>query len=93
MKKATMKPWAPRSTDTQEERDLMTKAVIQEINRFGASFGDHTVYVGQDTLVYGTLGDDGTMHIYECKILAATIDAEEQQIEGEAYITGGGIVS
>jgi hypothetical protein len=88
--KPTMKTWVPVWTETAEERTTMIQGVIREISRTETDDDTHTVYVGGDTLVYGTRGDDGEMHIFECKILSSTLDPERLYQEGEAVVSSNG---
>ena len=91
MKKPIVKPWTPQSTDTEEERDMMIRMTLQEMSK--NTFGDYSLYVGQDTLTLGISGDDGECYLYHCKILSSNVDAEEEAIEGAAYVLAKGLPS
>lgn len=79
-----LKKWVPTSTDSEEERTMMVDACIKELG--SSEPGDHTVYVGQDTLVYGIVDFQGNHHIYETKITASNQDYLEQKKEGAEYV-------
>lgn len=86
-----LKEWVPSERETEEDRQFLVSALYKELE--SAEPGDHTVYVGLDTLVYGTVGDDRQIHIFETQIRTSTEDFEEQQIEIEANSLSKGLLS
>ncbi|MBA3354250.1 MAG: hypothetical protein H0U23_17805 [Blastocatellia bacterium] len=90
----SLKKWKPEVLDTAEERSIMVEACTKELST--SSPGDHSVYVGQDTLIYGVVDSDGKTHVYETKILSSNQDYRDQKDEGAAYVltqNSGGYVS
>lgn len=80
----TFKKWEAVYTDSESDRKTMVLSVIRELTGGGA--GDHSILVGGDTLVYGTVDSDGKVHVFDTKIRASNQDAQDLQDEGEASI-------
>lgn len=78
------KKWQAVYSDTEEDRQLMVLSVIQELE--GQSPGINSILVGGDTLVYGCVDESGNPHIYETKIRASNLDAQDLQDEGNAVL-------
>lgn len=79
-----LKTWEPEHRENQEERETMIDSVFAEL--IDGQPGDHSVYVGGDTFVYGTVDAEGFIHVYESQIRSSTETYRDQQDEGEAYI-------
>jgi hypothetical protein len=78
-----LKEWIPDSRETEAERELMTAAAFQDLK--DADPGDHTVFVGQDTLIYAVVDFDRSIHIYETQIRSSNQDFREQKEEGAEF--------
>ncbi len=75
-----MKDWHPTAKETSEERQIMVGGIFEELR--DADPGDYSVYVGGDTLVFGTVDSYGRVHLYETRILRASEHCEKTIEEG-----------
>jgi hypothetical protein len=65
-----VRPWVPEAINTKEENDLMIKGVINDLK--GLEAGANSVLVGGDTLVFGSIDDNGNYNLYECQVRRAS---------------------
>lgn len=86
-----MKPWVFEDPATDEELDIMVSGIAEELG--DATPGDHAVYVMSDTLVYGTVEQDGSVHIYQTKIETSNQDLDTIKLQREARNLSGGLLS
>jgi len=61
-----MRPWIAECVQTKDENDLLIKGVLADLK--GLEPGANSVMVGGDTLIFGSVDDNGDYIVYECSI-------------------------
>ena len=65
-----MRPWVAECVQTKDENDLLVKGVLADLK--GLEPGANSVMVGGDTLIFGSVDDNGDFCVYECSIRRAS---------------------
>lgn len=75
-------PWKAEVNASPEDIDLLVRSVLQELT--GAAIGDQAMAIdaGGGVLIMGVMEETGP-EVYQCRIEASNIDAEQQIVAGE----------